>query len=160
MISRPKIRSPNVRGGPAPQPEEPYPSFLGSGWSFPPTFSPFKASVEMSIGDADIRESLGILLSTRLEERIMLASYGCDLWSQVFTTLTPTTANAIANMVTNAIIEWEPRIDAENVTVTETRNGTGWLNINIDYRIIQTNQRSNLVFPFYTREATLTAPAG
>lgn len=114
----------------------------------------------MSIGDRDIRESLYILLSTRLEERIMLASYGCDLWSQVFTTLTPTTANAIANMVANAIIEWEPRIDAEEVKVTETQNGTGWLNINIDYRIIQTNQRSNLVFPFYTREATLSAPAG
>ena len=160
MISRPKTRPPNARGGPAPQPDEPYPSFLGSGWSFPPTFSQLNASVQMSIGDRDIRESLYILLSTRLEERIMLASYGCDLWSQVFTTLTPTTANAIANMVANAIIEWEPRIDAEEVKVTETQNGTGWLNINIDYRIIQTNQRSNLVFPFCTREATLSAPAG
>lgn len=114
----------------------------------------------MSIGDQDIRESLQILLSTRLEERIMLASYGCDLWSEIFTTLTATTANAIANMVTNAITEWEPRIDVENVTVSESQNGNGWLNINIDYRVIQTNQRSNLVFPFYTREATLSAPAG
>jgi uncharacterized protein len=137
-----------------------YPGFLGRGWAFPPTFNQPGARVMLSAGDVDIRQSLWILLSTGLGERLMLAPYGCDLWSEVFTALTPTTANAIAVMVANAIIEWEPRVTVENVTVSATQDGSGWLDISIDYRVIQTNSRSNLVYPYYTREATLLAPVG
>ena len=53
-------------------------------------------------------------------------------------------------MIKNAIIEWEPRVIIEAVGVTENRDGSGWLDISIDYRVRQTNTRSNLVFPFYT----------
>ena len=134
------------------------PGFLGRGWSFPPTFVAAHGSVQMAEGNDDIRQSLWILLSTGLGERIMLAPYGCDLWSDVFRALTPTTANALATMISNAIVEWEPRVTVENVAVTDLRETDGWISIAIDYRIIQTNTRSNLVFPYYTREATLMAP--
>ena len=136
-----------------------YPSFLGRGWSFPPTFSRESADVAMASGEVDIRESLWILLSTNIGERIMLPTYGCDLWSQVFTTLTATTANEIANMVSNAIIEWEPRVSVEIVTVTESTEA-GWLDINIEYVVRQTNTRSNLVYPFYRNEMTIPTPGG
>lgn len=160
MSGRPVTRRPNARGSVLPALEDAYPSFLGCGWSFPPTFSQVAGQVVMVSAERDIRESLWILLSTSLGERIMLATYGCDLWSQVFTALTPTTANAIANMVSNAILEWEPRVIVEDVAVTDGRNGSGWLDINISYRIIQTNTRSNLVYPFDLREATLRASIG
>ncbi len=135
------------------------PAFLGRGWSFPPTFDPFHNTVVMASGDADIRESLHILLSTSLGERVMLATYGVDLISKVFTTLTTTTANEIATMVTRAIIEWEPRVSVDNVEVSESMLD-GWVAISIDYTVRQTNTRSNMVFPYYQVEATLPPPAG
>jgi uncharacterized protein len=141
-----------------PAPPDAYPSFLGRGWSFPPHFVRHNRSVAMAAGDVDIRESLWILLSTSLGERVMLATYGCDLVSQVFTRLTATTANEIANMVTNAIVQWEPRVTVESVVVTDSADGSGWLQISIDYLVRQTNARSNLVYPFYRREATIPAP--
>ncbi len=112
----------------------------------------------MASGDLDIRESLWILLSTSLGERTMLATYGCDLMSQVFSTLTTTAVNEIIALVTKAILDWEPRVTVENVSVNEIDMLEGWLNISIDYFVRQTNSRSNLVYPFYTREATLPPP--
>lgn len=137
------------------QPVEP--AFLGRGWSFPPTFSRISASVMMASGDADIRQSLWIILTTSLGERIMLATFGCDLLSKVFSVLTTTTANEIAAMVTRAIVEWEPRVTVESVVVTESELD-GWLDISITYVVRQTNSRSNLVFPFYRMESTLPPP--
>jgi phage baseplate assembly protein W len=136
----------------------PSPAFLGCGWAFPPTFNRPGASVAMASGDLDIRESLWILLSTSLGERTMLATYGCDLMSQVFSTLTTTAVNEIIALVTKAILDWEPRVTVENVSVNEIDMLEGWLNISIDYFVRQTNSRSNLVYPFYTREATLPPP--
>jgi phage baseplate assembly protein W len=135
------------------------PAFLGRGWSFPPTFDPFHRTVVMVAGDVDIRESLNILLSTSLGERVMLATYGVDLISKVFTTLTTTTANEIATMVARAITEWEPRVSVENVVVSESILD-GWVAISIDYMVRQTNTRSNIVFPYYQVEATLPPPPG
>lgn len=148
---------------PLPPPSDDYPSvqpaFLGRGWSFPPTFDPVHRTIVMVAGDVDIRESLNILLSTSLGERVMLATYGVDLISKVFATLTTTTANEIATMVTRAIIEWEPRVSVENVSVSESILD-GWVAISIDYMVRQTNTRSNIVFPYYQVEATLPPPPG
>lgn len=161
MSARASPPRPDARGTvPATDPlatTEVYPAFLGRGWNFPPTFDRHTATVIMASADVDIRQSLWILLSTNLGERIMLATYGCNLWSQVFVSLTPSTASEIAHMVTNAIIEWEPRISVEAVSVTESAR-SGWLDITISYMVRQTNTRSNLVYPFYTREPLIPAP--
>lgn len=133
----------------------PVPSFLGRGWSFPPSFERDIGTVRMSAGDADIKESLWILLSTSLGERIMLAGYGCDLRAQVFSALTTTTANQIAAMVANAIVMWEPRVIVESVSVVNDDALAGWVRISIAYMVRQTNTRGNLVYPFYAAEATL-----
>jgi phage baseplate assembly protein W len=136
------------------------PAFLGRGWSFPPNFDRHAASVVMVSGDVDIRQSLWILMSTGLGERIMLAPYGCDLLPQVFRSLSATMAGAVSLMVKNAIVEWEPRVVVDRVAVTEGNDGSGGLDISIDYTVRQTNSRSNLVFPYYRREATIPGPVG
>jgi phage baseplate assembly protein W len=160
MTARPTKQAKDARGAKQPQVSDAYPAFLGTGWTFPPIFDRVGATVVMASGETDIRESLWVLLSTNIGERIMLATYGCDLWSQVFASLTTTKANEIANMVTNAIIEWEPRVAVETVSVSESLDGTGWLEISINYWVRQTNTRSNLVYPFYRRELTIEAPRG
>jgi hypothetical protein len=139
-------------------PMEVYPGFLGSGWSFPPTFLRQGATVAMAEGDVDIKESIGIILTTRLGERIMQPKFGSNLSLQVFASLTPTVANEIAHLVTNALLEWEPRITVIDVTVTLGDVTAGRIDVSIDYLVRQTNTRSNLVFPYYILEATLAAP--
>jgi uncharacterized protein len=131
------------------------PTFLGTGWSFPPTFSHAHHGVEMVSGVADIRESLQILFATHPGERVMLPGYGCDLWRMVFRGLTSTVLTEIKDMVEQAIRLWEPRIDviAVNVTVDETQPGL--VNIEVDFSVRSTNSRSNFVYPFYLGEATL-----
>lgn len=145
-------RAPAVPGS-----AQPYPAFLGRGWSFPPVFDPILHNVAMAEGDMDIREALWIILSTSLGERVMLPTFGCDLISKVFSALTTTTANEIAQLVTRAVLEWEPRVIVDNVTVTDAVL-EGWIDINLTYTVRATNTRSNIVFPFYRLEATLPPP--
>lgn len=129
--------------------------FLGTGWKFPPTFDRLSAASVMSSGVQDIRESLWILLSTALGERIMLATYGSSLWDKVFAALTTTQANQIRDLVEKAILNWEPRISVDAVEVGMTDPETGLAQISVSFLVRQTNVRSNLVYPFYLLEATL-----
>lgn len=130
-------------------------AFIGTGWSFPPTFSRANSSVVMVSNDQDIQESLKVLFSTALGERIMLPTYGADLWSQVFKSVTTAYKSQLADYVYTAIVNWEARIDVDDVQITEDDNVDGLLMILVSYTIRQTNSRSNLVYPFYIGEGTL-----
>ena len=46
------------------------------------------------------------------------------------------------------LLEWEPRIDVEDVQVRAGKNGEVLL-IEIQYRVRATNNVFNLVYPFY-----------
>jgi hypothetical protein len=130
-------------------------SFLGTGWSFPPAFDRRNATVAMTSGVANIRQSLWVLLSTAIGERIMLATYGCNLQSMVFASLTETMAGQVTAMVAKAILNWEPRISVSSVDIVELDPVGGKLGILIDFTVIASNTRNNLVYPFYLNEATL-----
>src|SRR5438874_12361189 len=93
-------------------------SFLGTGWKFPPEFNSETGTVEMVSDYTDIKESLDILLSTSLGERVMQPDYGCNLNDYMFEALSSTLIGTIKQKVTNAILYYEPRIIAENVDVT------------------------------------------
>jgi phage baseplate assembly protein W len=133
--------------------------FLGTGWTFPPTFDRHSASVVMSSDVANIKECLWVLFSTSLGERIMLATYGTDLPRKVFAALTETLTNDIRSLIEKAILDWEPRIDVLRVEVQEVSPVAGELAISIDFVVRNTNARGNLVYPFYLSEATLALPA-
>jgi Bacteriophage baseplate protein W len=129
-------------------------SFLGTGWTFPPTFDRRSGSVVMSSDLANIRQCLRVLLSTNLGERIMLATYGTGLRLKVFAALTETLANDLRSLVEKAILDWEPRIDVLRVDVQEVAPLQGELAISVDFVVRKTNARSNMVFPFYLREGS------
>lgn len=133
--------------------------FLGTGWSFPPTFNRHSSSVVMSSDVQNIKESLWVLLSTSLGERLMLATYGTTLRDRVFDSLTETLINQIKSELMKAIIDWEPRIDVLSIAVQEEAPLQGLVTILIDFVVRSTNVRSNLVYPFYLTEATLPSPA-
>ena len=62
--------------------------FLGRGWAFPVSFESEPPGVALVEGVRDIEESITILLSTAQGERVMVPTYGCDLWQYVFAPLT------------------------------------------------------------------------
>ena len=62
-------------------------SFLGTGWTFPPTFiKDGKNGILMSEGEKGIRESLHVLLSTTMGERHMDPGFGVNLAEVLFET--------------------------------------------------------------------------
>ena len=131
--------------------------FLGTGWSFPPTFSPISYSIEMVSDNEDIQQSLWILFSTRIGERIMAARYGADIWKMVFRAINTTLMTQLKNMIKQAILNWEVRIDVDDIQIERSSAVDGVLLIAVNYTIRRTNTRSNLVYPFYVTEATIPA---
>ncbi len=131
-----------------------YEGFLGKGWAFPPAFDLAEQTVAMVTAEEDIRESLQILLATIPGERVMLPDYGCLIHQHVFDVLGETLFTEIKGLIGHAILHYEPRINLENISYSEDPY-EGRLLIELEYTIIQTNARSNLVFPFYLKEGTL-----
>ncbi len=129
-------------------------SFLGKGWKFPPEFSKGPNHAKMSSDEQDIKESLIILLSTRIGERIMNPNYGCNLDDLLFSPLNLTLKTYVADLVKTAILYFEPRIDVTKVDIVPNDDLEGELLIELDYTIRATNSRRNLVYPFYRGEGT------
>ncbi|BDS13991.1 GPW/gp25 family protein [Aureispira anguillae] len=129
-------------------------SFLGSGWSFPPRFLESTEGLELSHDDRDIAESIFILLSTTPGERVMNPSYGCDLHSMVFSSISTSTKTRIEDLIATAILYYEPRINLVSIVIDDKDQLEGKLDINITYDIKGTNSRKNMVYPFYLTEGT------
>lgn len=128
--------------------------FLGRGWSFPPAFAARGAEVQMVAAEADIEQSLQIILGTRPMERIMQEDFGCDLHDFLFEAMSQQALTGIRQEVTDALLYYEPRIAVDDVDVDSGRLGEGLLLIRVQYRVRSTNTRYNLVYPFFLREAT------
>lgn len=131
-------------------------SILGTGWAFPPEFNRDDGNVEMVSAEKDINQSLNILLSTTLHERVMQPRYGCNLEGYVFNPLNASVIGFIRDLVTNAILFYEPRIVAERIEVVPLnadQANSGNFVIEIDYSIPGTNSRFNYVYDYYLNEA-------
>ena len=132
-------------------------SILGTGWSFPPTFDQESGTVAMVSDLDDIRESLNILLSTSLGERVLQPDYGCNLNEYMFDSLNNSLIGIIRHHVENAILFFEPRIIAERVDVTAADSSDlieGRFTITVEYSIPETNSRFNYVYDYYLNEAS------
>ncbi len=129
---------------------------LGTGWSFPPAFDKVSNTAVMVSAEKDIEQSLEILLSTSLGERVMQPEYGCNLRDYQFESMNNSFIGFIKDLVERAILFYEPRIKLERVDITEADSFElieGLLKIEVQYEIQGTNSRYNYVYDFYLREA-------
>ena len=136
--------------------EQSFNSFLGTGWAFPPAFNNITGTTEMVSAEQDINQSLNILLSTSLGERVMQPQYGCNLQDYLFEPLNATVIGFIKDLVTNAILFYEPRIIADRIQVTAADSFDiieGRFTILVEYTIPGTNSRFNYVYDYYLNEA-------
>jgi Bacteriophage baseplate protein W len=129
-------------------------SFLGTGWSFPPSFDTQTGAVIMTSDEQDIQLSLQILLSTRRGERVMEPTYGCNLDEMVFEPVNNTFKTYIAEMIRTAILYFEARIDLKSVVVDDSQQLQGVVLIVLDYTVRTTNSRYNYVYPYYITEGS------
>ncbi|HET9278105.1 MAG TPA: GPW/gp25 family protein [Flavitalea sp.] len=136
--------------------------FLGRGWSFPPSFikkGAMQSHVKMSIAVDDINESLRILLSTSLGERVMQPIYGCNLEDYQFEPMNSTLLGFIRDTVENALLYFEARIRVEEVKISESYSTdaiNGYVRIEVQYQVRSSNSRFNFVYKFYLQERAKT----
>ncbi len=125
--------------------------FLGIGWTFP--IQPDnEGRISMSEYEKDIGEAIRIILSTSKGERVMRPDFGCGIHEFVFSVMNMATQTLISNSVKEALTIWEPRIQVTKVEVSSESISEGKLMIDVEYRVRTTNNRFNLVYPFYLSE--------
>lgn len=129
-------------------------SYLGTGWSFPPHFDKRSKRLEMASDEEDIRQSLEILLTTQLGERVMNPEYGASMKPMIFEPLTANLKTFMTEMVRRAIIRYEPRIKLDKLEMNDSGELEGRVLIEVVFTIKATNSRANYVFPFYINEGT------
>lgn len=123
--------------------------FIGSGWSFPIRTNS-TGGIALVSREQELEESIQLILRTAYGERPMRPEFGCGIHRYVFEPANPTTAGRIAYEVKMSLRRWEPRIEVEDVIVTFDPEDPSVLYIDIRYAPRNTNDRRNLVFPFYT----------
>ena len=84
----------------------------------------------------------------------MRKNYGCFLHNQVFEIANENLIQGLSNELERNINEFEPRISILNISASKSNNIDGVIEINVAYEIRATNNRSNIVFPFYLNEGT------
>ena len=125
--------------------------FLGAGWKYP-VRTDADRKIAMSEYEEDIKEAVWIILGTAKGERVMRPDFGCGIHDFVFAPINTATVNLVENAVREALTLWEPRIELTKVEVSTEQADEGKLIVSIDYRVRTTNNRFNLVYPFYLKE--------
>lgn len=122
--------------------------FIGQGMSFPLAVDGSGRLLLMG-GTADIERSLRCIILTAPGERVMRPHFGCAIWDLLFDPLNANTLGLMAQAVRDAVGRWEPRVELEAANVRPGEDLT-FVEIDLVYRVRSTNDRRNLVFPFYT----------
>lgn len=124
---------------------------LGRGWRFPvkPDGS---GRLGYAADEEKIQQAVLVVLGTSRGERVMRPGFDSRLREQVFAPITSTTKALIARAVTEALVQFEARVDVLGVRVEDQPGDPGTLTVNVEYRVRATNSVFNLVYPFYLRE--------
>jgi phage baseplate assembly protein W len=130
---------------------DPAKAFLGVGWGFPVSLQA-DGQLDMAAYEDDIAQAIRIILGTNPGERVMRPEFGAGLTAFVFEPINQTTIESLRSRVRESLVDWEPRINVEQVDVTDDPAQHNKLFIEIRYRVRATNSVKNLVYPFYFDE--------
>jgi phage baseplate assembly protein W len=123
-------------------------TFVGRGFSWPMSVD-HTGSIKLTDGVDDLDRSIRIVLMTAPGERVMRPQFGCRIWELLFEPVTPNLLGLIAVAVRDALAQWEPRIEVEDVTPVPDPDEPALVRISVSYLVRDTNDRRNLVYPFY-----------
>jgi phage baseplate assembly protein W len=106
-------------------------------------------------GDANVAQSVRLLLMTAAGERVMRPDFGTQAPLVVFAPGSETNLRLLETSISDAVRDHEPRVRLESVVVTVDEVAPERIDIEVTYTVRRTNTRSSIVFPFY-----LTRPGG
>src|SRR5688572_10223168 len=133
--------------------------FLGKGWRFPVSVN-LTGGLSSSAFEENVRQSIFIILGTAPGERVMRPDFGCRIHDLMFAPNNDVTSVRAAYYCEEAIYKYEPRIAEVEVQALPNPVEPNRLDINIAYVIAGSNDKRNLVYPFYLRSADEEAEAG
>ena len=122
--------------------------FRGVGWKFPVGLTQDN-HISVARYEEAIQQSVWMILDTAPGERVMRPRFGCGIHDLVFEVNSAGTTGLISSQVRQALLQWEPRINVLNVNVSSSSSQPNQLLIEIEYLVRTTNNRFNLVYPFY-----------
>ena len=125
-------------------------SFLGKGVSLSFDIGS-DGAIKLSSLQELIKESIFIILSTKLGERVMNYNFGCEIHELMFEINNSSTQARARMYVDNAIKRWEPRVEVKSVEVESVAKNE--IVIDVSYYIKDSNVVDNLVYPFYLLES-------
>jgi phage baseplate assembly protein W len=120
----------------------------GAGLAFPLQVD-HRGGIALAYGEDDIAQAIGLILSTTPGERPMRPEFGCDLHDLVFDTVDAAMIGRMDLAIRAALDRWEPRIEVVAIDFDLSETAHGRLVVTITYRVRTTNNRRNLVYPFY-----------
>jgi phage baseplate assembly protein W len=123
--------------------------FVGAGWAFPLGVGP-QGGIALVRRETELEQAMRLILSTYPGERPMRPEFGSRIRDFVFRPVNVETIAELSRVVREALLRWEPRVDIEAVVINPSAADQSTLYIDIQYRPKDTNDRRNLVFPFYT----------
>ena len=116
---------------------------FGRGVAFPPHLDA-SGQWASSVGAQNVRESIQILLLTRLGERLMYPSYGSSLPTYLFAPNNPATRKSVEDEITRALQQWEPRVKLDSVSVAPDPSDAQAAIATVQYRLVA-NQLPNQI---------------
>ncbi|NII27608.1 hypothetical protein HB364_21175 [Pseudoflavitalea sp. X16] len=122
---------------------------IGTGWAFPPHFDPDSNTTAMADGVEDINQSLYILFTTELGERVMQPNYGSALKSMLFESINEHFKTYMRMVLVRSIALYEARIRPLNIDFVADETLEGRYLMLLDYIVVSTRKRNNFIFPFY-----------
>jgi phage baseplate assembly protein W len=126
----------------------PDPSFIGRGLTFPMGVD-HRGGIALTNGAEDLDRSIRVVLATAPGERVMRPQFGCRIWDLLFEPVNANTLGLMAQAVRESLAQWEPRVDVEDVVVIPDERDSALVRIDVSYVVRTTNDRRNLVYPFY-----------
>ena len=122
--------------------------FIGRGLLWPLRVDQ-SGSIALGSGADGINASIRMVIITAPGERVMRPQFGCRIWDLLFEPINANTLGLMSEAVRDAVSQWEPRVELEDVTVEPDPENAARVQIDLRYRVKSTNDRRNLVFPFY-----------
>lgn len=123
-------------------------TFVGRGFYWPMQVD-HTGAIRLTDGADDLDRSMAVVLATAPGERVMRPQFGCRIWDLLFEPVTANLLGLMSEAVRDALAQWEPRVFVEEVTPTPDEKDNALIVINVRYRVKATNDRRNLVYPFY-----------
>jgi phage baseplate assembly protein W len=124
---------------------------LGKGIEFPFKFVPTSGSlqgVDTSAYLQQVNQSIHLILSTRIGERLMRPDFGSNLRDLVFEPLDDPTLDLLVEYTADALRKWENRIELTLVETDDSDIENSHVGIVIQYKIRGTNIVGNYVYQF------------